>query len=383
MKERGTVLVVSGPSGVGKDTVINIITSISDFAKLPTCTTRKPRPGEINGVHYHFVDEATFISLQESGKLLDHVLITDNHYGLPLETLGQALDSGKNTALHLVVGSAFLLKRIIPEAVLVFIMPPSHADLVQRLRGRRMTEDEISKRLRDDPTTLQAARFYDFVIVNHDGEEQETAERILQYVTNHRRTVISELPKNSGYNRMLYMYPDFFATKNLNKLREVNEILGRDLEQIAVELYEPQGLDVAEVISEKAKDAFHKTGKFVLVEDTALEFVAWNGLPGALIKWFLETVGNEGILKMLTNVENRRATAKTAIGFFDGNKAHVFVGEIKGTISDTMRGSSGFGWDPIFIPDGFNKSFAEMTSEEKNAVSMRRHALEQMKKSFN
>jgi len=382
VREYGTVLVVSGPSGVGKDTVTNIITSVSDFAKLPTYTTRKPRPGEINGVHYHFVDETAFISLRDDGKLLDHVVITNNHYGLPLEMLGQALDSNKNIAIHLVVGSAFLLKRIIPDAVLVFIMPSSHEDLVQRLRGRGMTKDEIAKRLRDDPTTLQAARFYDFVVVNHDGEEQETAERILRYVTNRRGTRITDLPKSSGYSRILYMYPEFFATKNTNKLREVNEILGRDLEQIVVELYEPQGLDVAEVIREKTEDAFHKTGKFVLVEDTALEFRAWNGLPGALIKWFLETVGNEGLLKMLAGVENRRAVAKTAVGFFDGNKAHVFVGEIEGTISEVVRGSSGFGWDPIFIPDGFYKSFAEMTSEEKNAVSMRRRALERMKESL-
>ncbi|MEK7634605.1 MAG: RdgB/HAM1 family non-canonical purine NTP pyrophosphatase [Patescibacteria group bacterium] len=382
MKERGIILVVSGPSGVGKDTVINIITSASDFAKLPTCTTRKPRPGEINGVHYHFVDETAFISLHNSGKLLDHVVITGNHYGLPLEALGRALDSGKNIAIHLVVGSAFLLKRIIPDAVMVFIMPPSHEDLVQRLRGRGMAEEEIAKRLRDDPTTLQAARFYDFVIVNYDGEEQETAERILRHVANRRGTIVAELPKSSGYNRILYMYPEFFATKNINKLREVNEILDRSLEQIAVDLYEPQGLDVAEVIREKTEDAFRKTGKFVLVEDTALEFRAWNGLPGALIKWFLETVGNEGLLKMLAGVENRRAVAKTAVGFFDGNKAHVFVGEIEGTIPETIRGSGGFGWDPIFIPDGFNKSFAEMTSEEKNAVSMRRRALERMKESL-
>lgn len=382
MKERGTILVVSGPSGVGKDTIINIITSASDFAKLPTCTTRNPRPGEIDGVHYHFMDENAFISLRDSGKLLDHVVITGSHYGLPLEALGQAFDSGKNIAISLVVGSAFLLKRIIPDTILVFIMPPSHENLVQRLRGRGMTEDDITKRLRDDPTTLQAARFYDFIVVNHDGREQETAERIIQYVTNHRETRIVNLPKKSGYSRILYMQPELFATKNANKLREVNEILGRNIEQIAVELYEPQGLDVAEVIREKAEDAFRKTGKFVLVEDTALEFRAWNGLPGALIKWFLETVGNEGLLRMLVGVENRRAVAKTAVGFFDGNKAHVFVGEIEGMIPETIRGSGGFGWDSIFIPDGFNKSFAEMTSEEKNAVSMRRRALERMKETF-
>ena len=175
------------------------------------------------------------------------------------------------------------------------------------------------------------------------------------------------------------MYPEFFATKNENKLREVGEILGRSLEQISVELFEPQGVKVEDVVCEKAEDAFHKTGKFVLVEDTSLEFVAWNGLPGALIKWFLDTTGNEGILKMLSGETNRAAIAKTAVGFFDGAQARVFVGEISGMVPETIRGTGGFGWDPIFIPDGYEKSFAEMTSAEKNAISMRKLALERMK----
>lgn len=175
------------------------------------------------------------------------------------------------------------------------------------------------------------------------------------------------------------MYPEFFATKNEKKLREVNEILGRVFKHISVELFEPQGVKVEDVVREKAEDAFHKTGTFVLVEDTGLEFVAWNGLPGALIKWFLDTVGNDGILKMLAGETNRTAVAKTAIGFFDGTQARVFVGEISGTIPEKMCGIGGFGWDPIFVPDGYEKSFAEMTSTEKNAVSMRKLALERMK----
>lgn len=175
------------------------------------------------------------------------------------------------------------------------------------------------------------------------------------------------------------MYPDFFATKNENKLREVNEILGRNLEQISVELFEPQGVNVEVVVREKAEDAFQKTGKFVLVEDTSLEFAAWNGLPGALIKWFLDTVGNEGILRMLANETNRKAVAKTAVGFFDGTQAHVFIGSVSGTIPETIRGTGGFGWDPIFVPEGSSKSFAEMTPVEKNAISMRKLAIESMK----
>ncbi len=178
------------------------------------------------------------------------------------------------------------------------------------------------------------------------------------------------------------MYPQFFATKNPNKLREVNEILGKKLQQIEVELFEPQGLNVAKVVEEKAIDAFHKIGKPVIVEDTGLEFSAWNGLPGALIKWFMEAVGNDGILKMFQGETNRQATAKTAIGFYDGTKCHVFLGEARGTIPTEIRGQSGFGWDPIFIPDGYKKSFAEMTAEEKNAISMRKLALLRLKEFF-
>lgn len=175
------------------------------------------------------------------------------------------------------------------------------------------------------------------------------------------------------------MFPKYFATKNKNKLREVNEILGFNLEQISIELFEPQSLDVEFVVSEKAKDAFFKTGKLVLVEDTGLEFLAWNGLPGALIKCFLESVGKEGILSMLTSEMNRKAIATTVVAFFDGIKVHSFAGSISGTISKKVRGNSGFGWDPIFIPDGYDKSFAEMTPVEKNAISMRKLALERMK----
>lgn len=179
------------------------------------------------------------------------------------------------------------------------------------------------------------------------------------------------------------MHPKFFATQNQNKLREINNILGYELEQISIDLLEPQEVDVEMVVREKAKDAYLKAGKPVLVEDTGLEFLAWNGLPGALIKWFLGSVGNEGILKMLTGEKNRKVVAKTAAAFFDGNETHIFVGTVSGIVPDTVRGEAGFGWDPIFVPDGFSKSFAEMTAIEKNVISMRKLALEKMKESFN
>jgi len=170
----------------------------------------------------------------------------------------------------------------------------------------------------------------------------------------------------------------YFATGNKNKLREVNEILGMDLEQIDLELLEPQGIDVAEVVEEKARDAYEKCGKPVLVEDTGLEFIAWNGLPGALIKWFMDSVDNKGILKMMAGEAERGIKAKTAVGFYDGQKCHVFVGEVEGEIPAEVRGQSGFGWDPLFIPKGYDESFAEMGSAEKNQISMRKLALEKL-----
>jgi XTP/dITP diphosphohydrolase len=175
------------------------------------------------------------------------------------------------------------------------------------------------------------------------------------------------------------MKPKFFATTNKNKLSEASQILGYDLEQIAIELLEPQAVDVEEVVKVKAEDAFHKTGKIVLVEDTGLEFSAWGKMPGALIKWFMDEVGNEGLLKMLSSETDRRATAKTAVAFFDGTKSQVFTGSVMGTIPEKICGSDGFGWDPIFVPDGETKSFAEMSDTEKNSISMRKLAFDKMR----
>jgi XTP/dITP diphosphohydrolase len=176
-----------------------------------------------------------------------------------------------------------------------------------------------------------------------------------------------------------FSYPKYFATTNINKLQEISDILGFPLEQIALDLFEPQGLDVAEVVAIKAKDAYERTGKAVLVEDTGLTFIAWNGLPGALIKWFLDTVGTEGMLRMLVGDTDRRAIARTAIGFYDGTQLHIFIGELRGQIPTAIRGNGDFGWGPLFIPDGHTHSFAEMSKEEKNAISMRKIAVEKMR----
>ena len=156
----------------------------------------------------------------------------------------------------------------------------------------------------------------------------------------------------------------FFVTSNPNKAREAAEILGVELKSVALDLHEPQGLDVAEVAAAKAiaaRKALNDPDHPVLVEDSGLVIEAWNGLPGALTKWFLQSVGNEGLLRMLSAEENRsaRAVCAVAVAAADGS-VHTFVGEVGGSIAPELRGSEGFGWDPIFVPEGYMETYAEL-----------------------
>jgi non-canonical purine NTP pyrophosphatase (RdgB/HAM1 family) len=166
-----------------------------------------------------------------------------------------------------------------------------------------------------------------------------------------------------------------FATNNEHKAKVIRSILNRRVQQIKLDLPEIQAIDVQEVIEQKARAAYRLVGKPVLVEDTSLSLDAWNGLPGALIRWFLETVGNQGICQMLTSYEQLAAKAETCLGFFDGQEFVSFSGVIKGQITRSPQGNNGFGWDSIFMPKGWNKTFAEMTlDEEADFVSMRKAA---------
>ena len=165
-----------------------------------------------------------------------------------------------------------------------------------------------------------------------------------------------------------------FATSNEGKAKELQSVLQRPVKQINIDLPELQALNVKDVIEHKAREAYQRVGKPVLVEDTSLAITAWNGLPGALIRWFLKSVDTMGICKMLQSFDNLEATAEVCIGYFDGVQFMAFSGMIRGSISRAPRGSLGFGWDSIFIPDVSDKTFAEMSYEEKESVSMRKQA---------
>ncbi|MAF80132.1 non-canonical purine NTP pyrophosphatase, RdgB/HAM1 family [bacterium] len=169
----------------------------------------------------------------------------------------------------------------------------------------------------------------------------------------------------------------YFVTSNKNKLREFEEILEIKLEQIELDLDEIQEIDVKKVIEHKASEAYAKIQKPVIVEDTGLYIESWKGFPGALAKWVDKTIGFKNIPHLLKG--DRRARAETAVGYYDGKEFRSFRGKIEGSIPTKPRGETGFGWDTIFVPEGHEKTFAEMDAEEKNKISMRRSALEKLK----
>lgn len=170
----------------------------------------------------------------------------------------------------------------------------------------------------------------------------------------------------------------YFITGNKNKFSEVKSTLP-EAEQIDIDLPEIQEIDAKEIIRKKLLEALrHAKGEFI-VEDTSLYFACLKGLPGPLIKWFLKTIGNDGLAEIAAKLENDRAEAKTIIGYGrNPEEIYFFEGAVKGKIVKPA-GELNFGWDPIFLPDGHKKTFAEMTPVEKNEASMRRMALNKLK----
>lgn len=168
-----------------------------------------------------------------------------------------------------------------------------------------------------------------------------------------------------------------FITGNEGKARELQAFVP-NVRQLKVDLPEIQSLDPHKIIRAKLEAAFaHHKGP-LMVEDTSLCVEGLQGLPGPLVKWFEQTIGDTGIYKMAQCFGNMHATARVVIGYAEHpGDTHFFEGTISGTIV-APRGTNGLGWDIIFQPDGHHQTFAEMTANEKNAVSMRRLAAEQL-----
>eukprot|EP00386_Alphamonas_edax_P003582 GDKI01010846.1.p1 GENE.GDKI01010846.1~~GDKI01010846.1.p1 ORF type:complete len:211 (-),score=74.73 GDKI01010846.1:227-859(-) len=174
----------------------------------------------------------------------------------------------------------------------------------------------------------------------------------------------------------------YFCTGNKKKLEEVQAILGNELvnlRSVKIDLPELQG-EPHEISMEKAKLAFEQVKQPVIVEDTGLCFNALGGLPGPYIKWFLEKCGHEGLNKMLAGFEDKTAYAQCVFSYFDGSteKPVVFDGRTNGRIVPA-RGPTDFGWDPVFEPEGYDKTYAELDKSIKNTISHRGRSLDGLK----
>jgi len=168
------------------------------------------------------------------------------------------------------------------------------------------------------------------------------------------------------------------VTSNPGKAHEVEAIIGRPVRHLALDLPEIQTLDVAEVARHKALEAFRRAEHAVVVEDTGLYIDALGGLPGALVKWFLEAVGPAGICALVPEFAIPTAVARTAVALCDGGRVVVYTGETRGVIVEEPVGDGGFGWDAIFRPDGSERTFAQMDAAERAVHSMRRQAFEHL-----
>ena len=190
--EPGAMLVIiSGPSGVGKDTIIDALQLRQhdpEYHYVVTCTTRAPRPGEVDGVDYHFRSRDEFLRLRADRQLLEANEVHGNWYGSPRDQVRAAVAAGRHAVLKIDVQGAQRVKEQVTQAVLIFVVPPSLETLFARLRARATeTADELELRQRNAAIELARQDDYDYVVVNETGQVDRTAARIDEIIAEERQ----------------------------------------------------------------------------------------------------------------------------------------------------------------------------------------------------
>lgn len=181
------LVIISGPSGVGKDTIIEALHRrghLPAYHYVVTCTTRPRRPNEIDGVSYIFLSVPEFLALRDSGELLEANEVHGNWYGTPRAGVRDALARGQHAILKIDVQGAQVVKGRVPDALLIFVIPPSLETLFKHLRARR-TESAEQLEIRQRNAAIELARKddYDYVVVNEENRVDLTAERIEEIIT--------------------------------------------------------------------------------------------------------------------------------------------------------------------------------------------------------
>ena len=182
-KRKGLLIVVSGPAGSGKGTVLSHLLKDEAYRYSVSATTRSPRPGEVNGVNYHFLTREDFVARLAKDEMLEYTEYCGNYYGTPKKEAEDVLNSGCNLILEIEVEGAAKVKRKYPDAVTIMLLPPSAAVLEARLRGRGTESEEvIGERMAQARHEVTQLKHYDYVVYNYDNQAEEAAEIIRKIV---------------------------------------------------------------------------------------------------------------------------------------------------------------------------------------------------------
>jgi guanylate kinase len=178
------LIVISGPSGVGKDTVIQLMKARKlPFHFVVTATTRRPRPDEVNGVDYFFFSNNEFASMIENEELLEYAYVYNDYKGIPKAQVRQALASGKDVLMRLDVQGAATIHKLCPEAVLIFLTTQDERELIKRLKARRTeSREELNMRIAMAHQELKRLDDFDYVLVNREQKLDETVDTILAII---------------------------------------------------------------------------------------------------------------------------------------------------------------------------------------------------------
>ena len=183
MNKKGLLFIISGPAGSGKGTIVSRVRELAQFDFSVSATTRSPRPGEEHGVHYYFIDKTEFEGKIEAGEMLEYAQYVGNYYGTPKKPVEDALAAGRNIVLDIEVKGALQVKEKMPEAVMIYILPPDYETLLARIRGRGTeTEEVIQKRMNEARNEIRTFPKYDYVVIN------DTVEKAAQDVLSILRT---------------------------------------------------------------------------------------------------------------------------------------------------------------------------------------------------
>ena len=182
-KKKGLMIVVSGPAGSGKGTVLGHLMKDGNYRYSVSATTRQPRPGEVNGVNYHFLTREAFIERIARDEMLEYTEYCGNYYGTPRKEAEEVLESGCNLILEIEVKGAANVKRKYPEAVTIMLLPPSGEVLEARLRGRGTESEEvIQERMAQARNEIAQMKHYDYVVYNYDNMAEDAARIIREIV---------------------------------------------------------------------------------------------------------------------------------------------------------------------------------------------------------